>query len=187
MRLFLTTRTHPPEPTLIPQPVTQTALPDQTFTLQSSATIGVVGTEEAAAWVADHLAAQLRLSTGFPLPVESGAGTITLATNGPSELGDEGYELRVDDAAVTVTAATPEGLFRGVPDAAPAAARRGRVARPCSPARGQIAGRTIADARGSPYRGVMLDVARHFFTVDEVKRLHRPRRRCTRSTTCTCT
>ena len=167
--LTSTAESRPPEATLIPQPVTQTALQGQTFTLQSSATVGVVTPSEATNSVADQFAARLRLSTGFSLPVQPGAGTITLSTDGPSSLGAEGYELRVDDSTVTITAATPEGLFRGVttlrqllPAKAEAATEQ---AGPW-----EIAGTTISDAPRYPYRGVMLDVSRHFFSVADVKR-----------------
>lgn len=157
------------EAALIPQPVTQDALPGQTFTLQSAATVGLVGTSEAATRVADQFADRLRLSTGFALPVEPGTGTITLSTDGPSSLGEEGYELRVDESAVTVTAATEEGLFRGV-----------TTLRQLLPAKAEadseqagpweIAGTQISDAPRYPYRGVMLDVSRHFYSLADVKR-----------------
>ncbi|MEV5961351.1 beta-N-acetylhexosaminidase [Kribbella sp. NPDC051952] len=161
--------THPPEPTLIPQPVTQSALPDQTFTLQSSATVGVVTPSEALDRIADQLVTQLRRSTGFALPVEPGTGTITLSADGPDSLGAEGYELRVESSTVTVTAATAEGLFRGV-----------TTLRQLLPAKAEadtdqagpweIAGTEISDAPRYSYRGVMLDVSRHFFSVADVKR-----------------
>lgn len=119
--------------------------------------------------MADHLVTQLRRSTGFALPVEPGAGTITLSTDGPSSLGAEGYELRVDSTAVTVTAAAAEGLFRGV-----------TTLRQLLPAQAEadteqagpweIAGTEISDAPRYGYRGVMLDVSRHFFSVADVKR-----------------
>jgi hexosaminidase len=107
----------PPAPALIPKPVSQTALHGQTFTLQSWSTVGVITNSKerrAAHRVADQLTAQLRRSTGYPLPVKPGPGAITLSTNGPSSLGAEGYQLRADRSGVAVTAATPEGLFRGV-------------------------------------------------------------------------
>lgn len=150
---------------MIPQPTAQQALPDETFTLQSDATIGV---HESAHTIADRLAAQLRRSTGFALPVQEGTGTITLSTNGPESLGAEGYELRADASGVTVTAATAEGLFRGV-----------TTLRQLLPAKAEadteqegpweVAGTTISDSPRYGYRGVMLDVSRHFFTVDQVK------------------
>ncbi len=151
---------------MIPQPTAQQALTDETFTLQSDATIGL--DDSSAQTIADRLAAQLRRSTGFALPVQQGTGTITLSTNGPESLGAEGYELRADGAGVTVTAATAEGLFRGV-----------TTLRQLLPAKAEadteqegpweIAGTTISDSPRYGYRGVMLDVTRHFFTVDQVK------------------
>ncbi len=162
----------PPAPALIPKPVSQTALHGQTFTLRSSSTIGVITNSKerlAAQRVAEQLTAQLRRSTGYKLPVEPGVGTITLSTNGPSALGAEGYQLRADRSGVDVTAATPEGLFRGIttlrqllPAKADAATRQ---AGPW-----QIGGTTIADSPRYGYRGAMLDVSRHFFSVAEVKR-----------------
>lgn len=96
-------------------------------------------------------------------------GTIRLSTNGPSSLGAEGYELRVEHSTVTVTAATPEGLFRGVttlrqllPAKAEAPTRQGGP--------WKIAGTKISDSPRYAYRGAMLDVSRHFFSVAEVKR-----------------
>ncbi|MGW7685409.1 beta-N-acetylhexosaminidase [Kribbella sp. NPDC054772] len=151
---------------MIPQPTAQQALPDETFTLPTDATIGL--DDSSARPIADRLAAQLRTSTGFALPIQDGAGTITLSTNGPETLGAEGYELRADGSGVTITAATAEGLFRGV-----------TTLRQLLPAKAEastqqdgpweIAGTTISDAPRYGYRGVMLDVTRHFFTVDQVK------------------
>ncbi len=151
---------------MIPQPTAQHALPDETFTLQPDATIGL--DDSSAQTIADRFADQLRRSTGFALPVQEGAGTITLSTNGPESLGAEGYELRADASGVTVTAATAEGLFRGV-----------TTLRQLLPAKAEadseqegpweIAGTTISDSPRYGYRGVMLDVTRHFFTVDQVK------------------
>ncbi len=123
----------------------------------------------AAAKIADRFAAQLRRSTGYRLPVKPGTGSIRLSTNGPASLGAEGYQLRADDTSVSITAATPEGLFRGVttlrqllPAKADATTRQNGPWR--------IAGTTIADSPRFGYRGAMLDVSRHFFSVAEVKR-----------------
>ncbi|GAA0585478.1 family 20 glycosylhydrolase [Kribbella sandramycini] len=161
-----------PAPALIPKPVSQQALPGQTFTLQPWTTVGVVTSakeRKAAYRVAEQLSSQLRRSTGFPVPVVPAVGTIRLSTNGPSSLGAEGYELRVEHSTVTVTAATPEGLFRGVttlrqllPAKAEAPTRQGGP--------WKIAGTKISDSPRYAYRGAMLDVSRHFFSVAEVKR-----------------
>jgi hexosaminidase len=149
---------------MIPQPTAQQALPDQTFTLQPDASIGVddPGTRP----IAERFAAPLRRSTGFALPVQDGTGTITLSTQGDQE--GEGYDLHADASGVTITAGTAEGVFRGV-----------TTLRQLLPAKAdaadqqdgpwEVAGTTISDAPRYAYRGVMLDVTRHFFTVDQVK------------------
>ena len=162
-------------PALIPKPVSQQALVGQDFTLKPSSIVGIASSAEesrAARKVADQLTAQLRRSTGYPLPViplVPGVADVKLSTNGPASLGAEGYQLRVDRSAVSVTAATPEGLFRGVTtlrQLLPAKADAAR--RQAGP--WHVAGTTIADSPRYGYRGAMLDVSRHFFSVAEVKR-----------------
>ena len=160
---------------LIPKPTSQRALPGQSFTLQPWTIVGVdsdVSERRAAKKIADQLTTQLRRSTGYPLPVTPvlpGLTTIKLSSKGPASLGAEGYQLRADRSGLSITAATPEGLFRGVstlrqllPAKADAATRQ---AGPWT-----IAGTTIADSPRFGYRGAMLDVSRHFFSVAEVKR-----------------
>ncbi len=89
-------------PALIPQPTSQHALPNQTFTLQPWSIVGVDSSAKerrAAKKVADQLTAQLRRSTGYKLPVLPvlpGFADIRLSTNGPASLGAEGYQLRAD-------------------------------------------------------------------------------------------
>ena len=152
---------------MIPQPTAQQALADETFLLEADATIGL--DDPSAQLIADRFAAQLRRSTGYALPVQDGTGTITLSTSGPESLGDEGYELRADASGVTVIAATAEGLFRGVTtlrQLLPAKAE----ADTAQDGPWEIAGTTISDSPRYEYRGVMLDVTRHFFTVEQVKK-----------------
>lgn len=161
-----------PAPGLIPKPVSQTALTGQTFNLTSSSAINVAATadeSQAAGKVAEQFAARLRVSTGYPLAIVPGTASIKLSTNGPASLGAEGYQLRADSTALTVTAATPEGLYRGVttlrqllPAKADAATQQ---AGPWT-----VAGTTIDDSPRYAYRGTMLDVSRHFFSLAEVKR-----------------
>src|SRR4051812_44144304 len=107
-------------PALIPKPTSQQALAGQDYSLKPWSVVGVATSSKerrAAQKVADQLTAQLRRTTGYPLPVVplvAGVTDIKLSTNGPSTLGPEGSQLRVDRKGASVTAATPEGLFRGV-------------------------------------------------------------------------
>ncbi|GAA1568631.1 beta-N-acetylhexosaminidase [Kribbella sancticallisti] len=164
-----------PAPGLIPKPVSQHALAGQDFTLTHWSMVGLdssANESRAAKKIAEQFTSQLRRSTGFPLPVVPlvpRKANIKLSTNGPASLGAEGYELRVDRSALSVTAATPEGLYRGVttlrqllPAKAEASTRQAGPWR--------IAGTAIADSPRFAYRGAMLDVSRHFFSVAEVKR-----------------
>ncbi|WP_245877308.1 beta-N-acetylhexosaminidase [Streptomyces glaucescens] len=128
-----------------------------------------VGDSREAHRVGEYLADVLRPSTGYPLPVtERGAGGIRLRlAQGP--YGAEGYRLDSGRGGVTITAARPAGLFHGVQtlrQLLPAAVERDTV----QPGPWLVAGGTVRDVPRYPWRGAMLDVSRHFFTVDEVKR-----------------
>ncbi|WP_309061443.1 beta-N-acetylhexosaminidase [Streptomyces sp.] len=119
--------------------------------------------------VGAYLAGVLRPSTGYRLPVtEHGRGGIRLRlAKGP--FGAEGYRLDSGRSGVTLTAAEPAGLFHGVQtlrQLLPAAVEKDSV----QPGPWLVAGGTIEDTPRYAWRGAMLDVSRHFFAVDEVKR-----------------
>nr|MCU0404297.1 family 20 glycosylhydrolase [Chitinophagaceae bacterium] len=77
---------------------------------------------------------------------------------------DEGYTLKVSPTAVAISANTGAGLFYGVQSFLQMIPVKitGNVA--------AIPACTIADYPRFGWRGLMLDVSRHFFTVDEVKK-----------------
>ncbi|MBT2385558.1 beta-N-acetylhexosaminidase [Streptomyces sp. ISL-11] len=122
--------------------------------------------------VGDRLAAVLRPSTGHALPVTEGGGGdgIRLALGDPDRaLGAEGYRLSVTARAVTISARESAGLFHGVQtlrQLLPAHVERDSR----QPGPWRVAGGTLTDAPRYAHRGAMLDVARHFFTVPQVKR-----------------
>jgi hexosaminidase len=132
--------------------------------------------DPAARDVAQSLAERLGSATGYPLPVRIGAaaeadpGIALRLAGGDAALGPEGYELTATAAALTVRAATPAGLFYGTQtlrQLLPPVIEGGGV----HPGPWSVPGGRIVDHPRYPYRGVMLDVARHFFPVDAVKRL----------------
>lgn len=141
------------------------------FRLTAGTPLRVDGSR-AAQDVAGYLAGVLRPSTGYRLPVTGAAGDdgIRLVlSDGERELGAEGYRLESSERAVTITARKAAGLFHGVQtlrQLLPAAVERD------SEQRGPwtVPGGTVEDTPRYAYRGAMLDVARHFFTVEEVKR-----------------
>ncbi|MCD9141618.1 beta-N-acetylhexosaminidase [Streptomyces albireticuli] len=125
--------------------------------------------------IAGRLAALLRPSTGYPLPVTSTGGPgggdgIRLLLGDPDPaLGAEGYRLTVTRRSVTLSAREPAGLFHGVQTLRqllpPRVERDHRQPGPWT-----VSGGTVTDVPRYAHRGAMLDVARHFFPVDEVKR-----------------
>lgn len=145
------------------------------YTINGGTRIRVPRDSAAARRVGDHLADLLRPSTGHRLPVTTVDGAdgirLRLVTTGRQarELGPEGYRLETRAGSVTLTARAPAGLFHGVQTVRqllPASVEhRDRQTGPW-----QLPGGTITDVPRYAYRGAMLDVARHFFTVDQVKR-----------------
>ncbi len=164
----------PSFPPLIPVPLA--VAPERgTFELTSRARIVVPGPADDAVDVARLLAATRRPATGFAVPVSRSPrapeGSVVLAlVPGDRSLGDEGYRLRVDAGRVTIAARRAAGLFYGgqtLRQLLPAPIESGTpLAGPWLVGRG-----TIHDRPRFAWRGLMLDVARHFFGVDEIERL----------------
>jgi len=159
---------------LIPLPAS-TKSNQGTYTLPSNAAICVQPDQEETRRVGGFLANCFRPATGFELPVISAetasTGGILLTIDGAgADLGEEGYELVVETDGITLRAPHPAGLFRGVQTLRqllpPAIEAHTQQSGPW-----QIECVTIHDTPRFGWRGVVLDVARHFFSVAEVKRL----------------
>lgn len=87
-------------------------------------------------------------------------------------VGEEGYKLEVTPSGGNIQAATPAGLFfafqtvkKILPANVMAGVKDAKVTKYSLPAV------NITDEPRFGYRGFMLDVARHFFTVEDVKRM----------------
>jgi hexosaminidase len=123
-------------------------------------------------WEADFLAAALRRATGFPVPVvrtSESTGNIVFGVLGHGDAADEGYVLDITANTVNLSAHYPAGYFYGVqtlrqmlpPQIESTTATRADWNLPVG---------HVEDAPRFPWRGAMLDVSRHFFDVDSVKR-----------------
>ncbi|MEV3911721.1 beta-N-acetylhexosaminidase [Streptomyces canus] len=128
-----------------------------------------------AAGVARWLRTTVGAATGLPLePYASGTSRILLriAPSLADELGSpEAYRLTVDEHTVVIDGAGREGLFYGAQTfrqlLGPAAFRRAPVT---SGRAWEVPPVTIGDAPRFRWRGLMLDVARHFMPKDGVLR-----------------
>jgi hexosaminidase len=159
---------------IIPAPVLVTATGD-TFTLTAAANVCVEPETAEMAGIGQYLADKLNPATGYEMRVLVAAGApangnIYLTTvGGDPALGSEGYELTVTPGLVTLVAPRPAGLFRGIQtirQLLPPSIERSAL----QPGPWKIPTGTIRDYPRFAWRGAMLDVARHFFSVDDVKR-----------------
>ena len=141
---------------------------DGEFPLDQSTAIH---TPDELAPTAQWLQAALRPATGLPLPItapSTGRGVITLAPR--DDLGSEAYRLVVTATAVTVEGGDRAGVFYGCQALLqllpPAVHRRS----PAAGVRWAVPAVTVHDAPRFGWRGVMLDVARHFMPKHDLLR-----------------
>jgi len=125
-----------------------------------------------------YLAEQLRKSTGYRLAIVSSKlpreafGAISLTTAGANAaLGPEGYELDVMPTGISVRASGQAGLFYGVQTLLQLLPAQVYAAKPASGQAWTIPCVQITDQPRFKWRGLLFDVARHFFTKAEVKQL----------------
>jgi hexosaminidase len=145
------------------------------FSLSSGSSIYVEPSVPELTAIGQYLAGRLKPATGFGLKVLPAAGAppdgnIYLTTaDGHPALGDEGYELTVTQDAVSLSAFKPAGLFHGVQtilQLLPPAIEADTL----QPGPWILPTGKIRDYPRFAWRGAMLDVARHFFSVEDVKR-----------------
>jgi hexosaminidase len=163
---------------LVPQPVTVSETGGDPFTLGPDSTVAATGETAAAEPVAQYLAEVLRPSTGFDVPVvedepadpaddvviEVVPGTV------PAEHAAEGYTLSVSADGARIAADTAQGALHGVQTLRQLLPQWIESPEPLDVAWTAPAVE-IADHPRFGYRGIMLDPARSFLTVDEVKHL----------------
>ncbi len=161
---------------IIPKPTSVEAT-GETFILSEASGIFVEGGSEEVLLIGKYLSDRLKTATGFELPIsvsesngEQAKGNILLTLAGAdASLGDEGYTLTITGKSIILAANKSAGLFRGI-----------QTIRQLLPAKvelsskqegpWEIATAAIRDLPSYSYRGSMLDVGRHFFGVEDVKR-----------------
>lgn len=154
---------------VVPAPASVQPASGVTFTITAD-----TGIQSESVDAGNALAALLRPATGFPLPVTTSGGTAAsgialLLSGADATVGAEGYQLDVTATLLTIRAQTPAGLYHGVQTLRqllpPTVEAKTVQSGPWT-----VAGGRIVDRPRYAYRGAMLDVSRHFFDVDTVKR-----------------
>ena len=137
------------------------------FKLSSGTSFGA--TTDEAKTVAEFFAAKMRNATGYNISV-SDKGDITLTLDAALDVNDEGYTLDVTSEGVTVKAKTPQGLFYGMQSFMQLLPAEIESAEKASGIAWQAPAVSIKDDPRFGYRGVMLDVCRHFIPVEDIKK-----------------
>ena len=141
------------------------------FTIDANTAI-VVGTNEPEAKkVAAMFNAELKKAAGFSLNIENAPRKkgIHFLLSPEEPLGNEGYRLAVTTEDISIFASKPAGLFYGLQtllQLMPKEIESKEVVKDIS---WTVPAVNITDRPRFGWRGLMLDVSRHFFTVDEVK------------------
>jgi len=157
-------------PQLVPAPAAMTLTGGAPFSVaRTTAIVADPGNPEVSA-IADMLAAQLRRPTSFAFAIgpTAGPGAIVLRLGGDASLGEEGYSLSVTSDSVRLIANRPAGLFHGIQTIRQLLPADVESDMGSERSQWEIPALTITDTPRFAWRGAMLDVARHFFTVDEV-------------------
>lgn len=147
------------------------------FTITADTVIAVPAADPRARWIGEHLADIIGIAAGntrlrVDEAVAGRPNVIELRIDPSRQQGTETYELTVSADGAVIVAGAHAGLFYGVqsfrqllPPWIEHEAIRFSKTRPVVAPAGRI-----TDAPRYGWRGAMLDVARHFFTVDDVKR-----------------
>ena len=157
---------------IIPKPVKMEVGTGQ-FTLDKDTKIVLAEDNEEMQSLAAYLQSLVGPATGFEMKTttaaDAGKNTIMLAVD--SSLGKpEGYNLDVDQSQVKITGGSSAGVFYGIQtlrEMLPAASESQTLV---SNVNWTLPAVKIEDYPRFPYRGLHLDVGRHFFPVSFVKK-----------------
>ena len=153
---------------IIPEPVLFEST-NEIFTIDNQLDITLTSTDEKAKKATTLFQAhleQLGIATVISTKKTKNGLQLILNKKPNKILGDEGYTLEVKSKQIILKANTAAGLFNGfqtLKQLLPASKMTTEVQIM------SISGCTITDYPRFKWRGLMLDVSRHFYTVDEVK------------------
>ena len=149
---------------VVPMPLEITTAQQASYLLKNGAVVYYPAGNEMMRRNAEFLAAYVKEQTGLELKLQEGDGgkngiTLKLGLAGENK---EGYQLKVNADGVTIAAPSEAGVFYGIQT----------LRKSIDVAQGaniELPAVEINDEPRFSYRGMHLDVSRHFFTVDEVK------------------
>lgn len=153
---------------LIPIPQTVTYA-ETAFKISQGTTIGLESSSAELLSIADYFNHKVNPALGYSLEVKE-QGDIQFSLINNPDLGNEGYHLKVEKRQITIEANQPAGIFYGVQTLLQMLPKEIRSQQVQHDVEWVIAGADITDKPQFPWRGLMLDVSRHWFTKEEVMR-----------------
>lgn len=156
---------------LIPEPV-ELKQKTGSYTLPKNISISAPASAEAK-YAANFLKEKLASATGYTVSVaDKPSANITFSLNAAEDktLGKEGYKLVASPTSITIKANKPAGLFYGVQTLLQLLPKEIESKTVVKNIKWAIPSVEITDYPRFGWRGLMLDVSRHFFTKDEVKK-----------------
>ncbi len=161
------------KPNLIPVPLS-VKIGNGLFEIKPSTIIEIRDGSNELAKIAGFLSAKIAGATGFQMAInkansKKNGNTILLGLVADTSLGNEGYTLNISSTGVSILANTPNGVFYGMQtllQLLPNEIESKSVVKNIAWTLPLI---SIIDKPRFGWRGLMLDVSRHFFDVNQVK------------------
>ncbi|MBK6283827.1 MAG: family 20 glycosylhydrolase [Draconibacterium sp.] len=122
--------------------------------------------------VAEYMVAKISGAMGFSLQIKEGTGkgiNFKISDTADSTSGNESYKLQVTPKNIELTANKANGIFYGIQTLLQMLPPQIKSSSLQQNVEWKIPCVEIEDSPRFPWRGLMLDVSRHFFTKEEVK------------------
>ena len=153
---------------IIPLPSTYELKPG-TFYITGQSSIGIDKSDPEMTALANYFNEEISDATGFSLPVNN-SGTIIFQLREHKELGEEGYQLSISSDQLILSAYKHHGIFNGIQSVLQLLPPEIKSKTVQADATWSINCIEVTDKPQFAWRGLMLDVSRHFFTKQEVKK-----------------
>lgn len=153
---------------IIPLPSTYELKPG-TFYITGQSSIGIDKSDPEMTALANYFNEEISDATGFSLPVNI-SGTIIFQLGEHKELGEEGYQLSISSDQLILSAYKHHGIFNGIQSVLQLLPPEIKSKTVQADATWSINCIEVTDKPQFAWRGLMLDVSRHFFTKQEVKK-----------------
>ena len=163
-------QTNPENISIIPLPVSLQAT-GGFYILPANIVIASNNTSPEVQHVIKHFSDRISKATGINIQSKGDSPTISFIISATPDtvLGTEGYHLTVTDNGITLTANQPAGLFYGVQTLWQLFPPEILSSQKVNDIVWKIHAVKITDYPRFGWRGLLFDVARHFFTKEEVK------------------